>query len=668
MDRATGQRDPSLPLALLLAAGACLFRIRALASPDAWWHLSGGRAVLEAGARSYDDPLAVAPTEPFVNAEWGFDLLCLGLYRLAGAPGLVGLSALCAGASCLLVYLAVRDWGGVRDGWRALVVAGLVAGVTTVRFFPRPQILFLVLLPAVLWTTRRALATVGRARLAAVLATWLLVAIWAQVHLSVAVAPAVVALAALPGTLGRRAPDEPSVRPDRWLLLAGLPVLLLPLTGASGAGIVGQVTGHSSGDAIRHIADMQPMLLEWLLPPEGPDLALLELLVLAAVVGLVVSRRLPLGPTLLLVLGLVMMMRSHRFAAAAAVLAAPLAHTAWAGTRRGIGPVLAVACCALGLASAGRGWSPSVGLDRAHVPVDLGRAVDALELSGPGFNDYDAGGFLGWTRYGRARVFIDGRTPIFFDDERYFAARTALRDPGAFERLHEVHRFEWVVIRREVPLCRALDESRSWGAAWIDQERALFLPAGGRPLAAFDPCSDEATLASCRATGFRDGWELELELLFELVPDAAWAHRIGALLGATCGSPDLEAAAAHLESAAAADPDAPELPWVAARVFLAAGDVERAVAWLESAPPEDRRARATLAGLLVSLDRPSDARRVAEGLLHELGDEAPAELRGVLADACRALGDDTCAEEQRWRADPAADGVDSPPADLPLPR
>ena len=647
-------RDPSLPAALGLATLFGLFRIRPLGSPDAWWHLSGGRAVLESGQRGYPDPLAVAPAHDFVNAEWGFDLLALAAYRAGGAGSLVLLSALCASVSFLLVWLVARRWSPDRSGWPALAIASLVAGVTTVRFFPRPQLLFLVLLPAVLLTTRLAVTSKGRRRWAAVAATWLLVALWAQVHLSVFIAPLVVVAAALPWRFGAGPPEGQPRPPDRWLTIAALPLLLLPLTGSSGLGIVGQVTGHSSGEAIQHISDMVPMSPAWLLPPDGPDVLLLELLVLTAVLGAIGHRRLPVGPALLATLGVLMMLRSHRFAAAAAVLSTPMAAACWPAAcdrgRRAVG--VALLCCLAGAGSAARGWSPSLGLDRAHVPVDLGRAVDALDLSGAGFNDYDAGGFLGWTRYGQARVFIDGRTPIFFDDERYFAARAALAAPDVFERLHAIHDFAWVVVPRDAPLCRTLDRSTGWGTAWIDERRALFLPPGGRPLAALDPCSDEQTLLACRQAGHRDAWELEVELLLEKVPGAAWAHRTGALLAATCGPPDIEAATTHLVAAAAADPGSPHLPWTAAQVLLAAGDTQGAIAWLESAPREDRRARATLADLVVESD-PARARRISQRLVRELGDEAPAELRRVLGRACALLGDPRCEQEQGWVLDPA---------------
>ena len=183
-----------------------------------------------------------------------------------------------------------------------------------------------------------------------------------------------------------------------------------------------------------------------------------------------------------------MTLNTHRFRAAWAILLVPLVADGLRELRgrRAMGIAL-VLCLLLPLWSAHRSGllehGPDLGLDARWVPVELGDALDRLDVRGPVFNDYDSGGYIGWRRYGKARVFIDGRTPPFFTGDHFYAARVAPDEPEAFERLHAGYGFSGAVVGQGTALCEALAEDPEWEAAWRSESgwRTLFVtpPRGG---------------------------------------------------------------------------------------------------------------------------------------------------------------------------------------------
>ena len=494
--------DRTLPLGLGMALVFGLLRLRPLGAPDLWWHLAVGRTVLAEKARSFPDVMGIPPKESFVAGEWGFDVLALGLWNLGGAPALVLFAAVAASLSFLLVWLLARRVAGPSGAWVALGTATVVASVTTVRFFPRPHVLFLVFLPAVLLLGWEAARAKGRRQLAMLVALLAVVGIWSQCHPSVVIAPVAIAGVGLPWIIGRRDPgDGHRLSPPLWIAL-GL-ACCAPLLTSYGTDVVSHVTGHGTGaDSVAHIGEMHPMPPDWWWPPRARSILLVEGLALAGIVGAVRARRLLVGPAGLALFGLLMTLNTHRFRAAWAILLVPLVVDALrprgghSSGRRVAVAVLAL-CLVLPLWEAGRSGllrqGPRLGLDPHWVPVGLGDALDRLDVKGPVFNDYDSGGYIGWRRYGQVRVFIDGRTPPFFTGDHFYAARVAPEEPEAFERLHAGYGFGAAVVGQGTPLCRSLADSPDWRAAWRDDRgwRVLFLsPPRGEAVAS--PCDQPA--------------------------------------------------------------------------------------------------------------------------------------------------------------------------------
>jgi len=141
----------------------------------------------------------------------------------------------------------------------------------------------MVLLPLVMVAARRAALAEGRARRWWQVALVMTVALWAQCHPSVFIAPWVAILAALPWHPGERRPVSGFGLGGDGLLVMAL-VAVMPLTGTDGFGIFSRVLAHRGGDAARHIVEMRPTTLQHWLDPSFAFL-LVQGLLLVAILG-----------------------------------------------------------------------------------------------------------------------------------------------------------------------------------------------------------------------------------------------------------------------------------------------------------------------------------------------------------------------------------------------
>jgi hypothetical protein len=108
-------------------------------------------------------------------------------------------------------------------------------------------------------------------------------------------------------------------------------------------------------------------------------------------------------------------------------------------------------------------------------------------VGSPVLTDYSASAALGFSADGRLRTFVDGRTPLYFDDTDFAVEREMLRDARAFET--GVARFgvRAAVVRRDSRACQQLAEH--WQVALVEPLYTTFVATGAmRPLADLRPC------------------------------------------------------------------------------------------------------------------------------------------------------------------------------------
>ena len=177
--------------AVLPTAGALLTRMRAI---DLAYHVGSGETMLTTGGLLRTDPYTFTHAgEPWINQQWGAQLVLAAGHRIAGWAGVSIVYALATGLGFALLYAHSRRRGATE---RTAAVLTLAAFVVSTGPAPRPQVLAVPLFTATsLLLTRRDAWT------------WLVPALalaWANVHGSFILAPVLVALAVGEDVFDRR--------------------------------------------------------------------------------------------------------------------------------------------------------------------------------------------------------------------------------------------------------------------------------------------------------------------------------------------------------------------------------------------------------------------------------------------------------------------------------
>ena len=210
-------------VAVILLASAWVATWRPQVDPDAWWHMSIGKAVLAGGIPAVEPFSWLTAGDRFVAHSWLWDVLMAVAYEAGGATGtsllVVPITAGIVAAAWALIGIAAP--GIPPIGRAALVVLGVVASLTL--WAPRSQTL------DVLFVLGMSLAIARYLRLGAhggLLALPLLAVLWANLHGSAVlgmVAMLAAGLLALP--IGARWGVWPR-RPGAPLALASLASLV----------------------------------------------------------------------------------------------------------------------------------------------------------------------------------------------------------------------------------------------------------------------------------------------------------------------------------------------------------------------------------------------------------------------------------------------------------
>jgi hypothetical protein len=143
------RRIPPLILIAAALAGAVLGLFE-IANTSIGWHLASGDWILQNRAFLHADPFSfTSGGAPWIDHEWLFQVAVSIVHTIAGPAGLVAFRALTT--TTIAVFLLVV---GIRNGLSpaaALVLSlACVAGARG-RFFVRPELVTLVIVPAAVW-------------------------------------------------------------------------------------------------------------------------------------------------------------------------------------------------------------------------------------------------------------------------------------------------------------------------------------------------------------------------------------------------------------------------------------------------------------------------------------------------------------------------------------
>jgi hypothetical protein len=182
---------------------------------------------------------------PWLDQQWGAQILFGSVYRAGGWPGLALLRAALIGMTFLFVFLACRVAGTALRTSAWLTIASF--GVTVGGLSLRPQLIGMVLFPATVWLVFDRRRTPRRLWLIPVM-----VALWANIHGSFFLAPLLLGLAWLED-LHERAP-----RPSRTLLVAAVSAVAATLN-PFGLKVWSYAIGISTNHEItRFVSEWQP--------------------------------------------------------------------------------------------------------------------------------------------------------------------------------------------------------------------------------------------------------------------------------------------------------------------------------------------------------------------------------------------------------------------------
>lgn len=438
--------------ALLLPGPAALlalfFGVRLGVSPlkhyDLFFHLAGGRYVLEHGFNRVD-PFSVTGTAGWVPHEWGFGVISVLLVKVLGAAGPALLTGALVAANVLLLWAAVGR-AVPRRGLLALAVLGLVLAVQSPtwsqeRPFHLGHLLFtLAVLGAQAWRG-------GNDRV-----LWfapLLGALWANMHGSWLLGPALLGATAVGQAL-----DAPEQRPRAVrAIVASIAMYLASALSPSGPSIWLYPLHHSALQSTQNINEWVPLDLavgwSWVY------LALLGAAIFC--VGQAPVRRIAiLLPAVGLGLAALKVQRHAPFGAVLVGLtllehAAPIRGLAWpeflrrpaqaldelfarwsAGARGAIWPALALVLLA------GASWRNPVpveqGVLRSRFPL---ACFEALRKLPPGkvLNRFTIGGAISYFAGTDYKVFIDSRNDPFPQPIHDDYTRILWSEPGWEESL-----------------------------------------------------------------------------------------------------------------------------------------------------------------------------------------------------------------------------------------
>jgi hypothetical protein len=593
VERAT--RDDRLPR--IFAGGALLVFVAGLAlapmaESDLFFRIEAGRQILARHALPGVNLYSFTyPEHRDIDTSWLFEVAAAALHARGGFAAVVVAKAAMLVAIFAGAYaVALRRGAGPAASALALAAAAFVGRE---RFVERPHLFSLagvVLVVAAADALVAGAASPARRRALAT-ATLAGVALWANLHAGVFVAPALFALAAV----GARLEGGPGARPLAWLALgAAGATLATPV----GWGLVTYLRLHTLLPALHPVDEFRSA--SWI--SDAPLFAYGAAFLVAAALSRP-RRWHALLPALALG-GLAL--RSVRFGADFALASAPVLAVALSRlgerglVRGGRVAALATATTLLALAlgprlAAARAGRPfiTVGLDESALPLDALGFVDDNGLRDRMYNDFEIGSWLLFEGYPRHRVFVDPRLPAY---------------PAEFHALLgrlDVSRAEWDEAMRRYGVDSALLAYAGLNrrVAWWDPEtwalvyRAHDARVFVRRLPRFAPLIAEREIPATFSFTVAEGAvtiPLRERPAASPVRDCEWQRRLGELSFELEGPRSPSARAAY-ERALAAPPGC-----------LARAEERRLAAWMGALELGDGHAEAAVARLDRALELGDD--------------------------------------------------------------
>jgi hypothetical protein len=621
---------------------------------DPYWHMALGRAVLAHGSRVVPEPYAFPSfPSPVVVPEWLWGVLTYGLHQIGSWPLLHLLSCLLTAALAYCIARLGQSLLSTGAPGAIAVISSLVMLVVSARVRLRPELAGKFMLVIILLLSFAQVRAAARSRVLLGGALALCEVLWAQLHGSFVLAPPAYVAIVLPGLLRAPSAEWRAHLATFGALCAGL------LTSAYGLGLLPYLLAHGQGEARLFVTDMMPPSPQTLSPMVSPYGGGFTLLWIIGICGMVRGARVYWSELLLGLLGALLASRSVRFFTEGAILVAPLAYRGAADIATLFPPTRSLLAGGMGCAAGAavlasmlhltEGWG-QVGLAPGLMPRAAIHALRRLPAGSNVLTTYVVGAPLGFTLAGHVRTFVDGRTPLHFDDTDLALSRDTFTHPAAMRNAQRRYGARAVVLERGLQICQDLEAS--WSAVAIDPLYTTFVPRGqGEPLGALSPCGPSYVRADACADG---GARLDADLArLEAMAEGPFVRYLRAERLMRCGGPK-EQIQALLPGEKEAAPYARQRAWLWVRYLLDSGrpaEALQAAAPLLTAEAVDAaELQRAVAITLRSGAQLGQLRPVLERAAKAAGGKAPAELHALVAALCVMDRDEDCARFHGLRA------------------
>jgi hypothetical protein len=453
---------------------------------DAGRHIRVGETILERGGLFHEDLFShTMAGERFVPYEWASETLAALAHRAGGLPGVVILHGLVVAVAWGLLALFLRRRG--VDPLLAFLVSVGSAAASAFHWLARPHVFTFVGTIALLW-----LLEADRRRL---VLTLVLFAAWANLHGGFLFGLVLIAMYLTGDVLewlgGKERPAwEGRIARHALTFLAALAGAAI---NPSGLALFGHVTGYLGKTYLVNVTNeyMSPDFHLWF------GRAFL-LVLLALLLGILLSRRRPSWPVIVVFLGtLAFALHSARNIPLFCLTALPLLAVHLDGEWRGLrwGPLDRLrGALAFGDKSAkAGGWAGAfgavflmllfgsgrvagvpvvvAGYDPTIFPVEAVRKAREARLEGKIFNQFIWGGYILYA-WPEQRVFIDGQTDFYGEDlTREYGQIVALQSWR--QRLMD-RGVKIVLVDRRSALAAELSTEPGWSLMYEDSTAVLY--------------------------------------------------------------------------------------------------------------------------------------------------------------------------------------------------
>ncbi|MEO8593088.1 MAG: hypothetical protein ABI759_07195 [Candidatus Solibacter sp.] len=425
---------------------------------DSGWHIRTGEAILATGSLPRTDPYSFTRGgQPWFAWEWLADTAMGAFHRAAGLKGVAFFYAVAIAAGVWLWFRLHRALHG--NFLLACGMAPLLLSTCNIHWLARPHILSWIFLLLAVFPRKPHLALVAAAT-----------ALWANLHASFFLAPAIALIFALE---------------DRWYLKAAAVAAIAPLLNPYGFQLYVHVFRYlTDGELLSRIGEFQSF--DFHSAGSGQILAAVLLGVVGGSLALTQKRWSHFALSILIT---AMALRSARALPLAALLLLPIANSAITQWLRGIPAAHAFLAYGDNLSLQDvrvRGFAPAIvvlvgawflmppgAFPRDHFPVD---AYPHIPPGARLFAPDKFGGYLIYRSSGTLKVFFDGRSDLYGAEFLKRYSRLVQVRPG-WQDYWNSFRFTHALLPVDAPLLPALQQA-GWQTVYQDKT-AILLVFGG---------------------------------------------------------------------------------------------------------------------------------------------------------------------------------------------